>query len=198
MQGILDAFADQNVRIPREEWRRHATPIQVTTAQGNSVSVEVLKPETVECIRKAMGDDTTVQELDNGLMLRFVSENIPVTVFLPAWWSIVLGGGAGNLADVNNGPIAVSKIPGNKHSKVVEAIKHICGRPSEKDIQKGVAAREGKKAYRAMLGWQGPDGRELPVEVARNIAKLSVAKKVDGGKKKTRKSSKAKKSTRRR
>jgi hypothetical protein len=145
-----------------------------------------------------MGDDTTVQELDNGLMLRFVSENIPVTVFLPAWWSIVLGGGAGNLADVNNGPIAVSKIPGNKHSKVVEAIKHICGRPSEKDIQKGVAAREGKKAYRAMLGWQGSDGRELPVEVARNIAKLSVSKKVDGGRKKTRKPNRKSKTTRRR
>lgn len=198
MEGILDAFADRNVRIPREEWRRHAMPVQVTTSQGNSVSVEVLKPETVECIRKAMGTGTTVQELDNGLMLRFVSENIPVTVFLPAWWSVIFGGGAGNLADVNNGPIAVSKIPGDKHSKVVEAIKHICGRPSEKDIQTAVATREGKKAYKAMLGWQGPNGRELPVEVARNIAKLTAAKKIDGGRKKSKKAKKSKKSTRRR
>jgi hypothetical protein len=198
MQGILNAFADRNVQIPPEEWRRHAMPVQVTTSQGNSVSVEVLKPETVECIRKALGNDTTVESINNGLLLRFVSETIPVSVFLPAWWSIILGGGAGNLADVNNGPIAVSKIPGDKHLKVVEAIAHMCGRPSEKDIQKAVATREGKKAYRAMLGWQGPDGRELPVEVARNIAKLAAVKKVDGGKKKTRKSRNTKKSTRRR
>ena len=198
MQGILDAFADRNVQIPPEEWRRHAMPIQITTSQGNSVSVEVLKPEAVECIRKFIGDDTTVQELDRGLLLRFVSENIPVSVFLPAWWSVILGGGAGIAADVNNAPIAVTKIPGGKYLKVVEAIKQSCGRPSKKDIQTAVATREGKKAYKAMLGWQGSDGRELPAEFALNIAKLTAAKKIDGGKKKTRKTKKAKKSTRRR
>ena len=130
--------------------------------------------------------------------MRFVSENIPVSVFLPAWWSVILGGGAGIAADVNNAPIAVTKIPGGKYLKVVEAIKQSCGRPSKKDIQTAVATREGKKAYKAMLGWQGSDGRELPAEFALNIAKLTAAKKIDGGKKKTRKTKKAKKSTRRR
>ncbi len=218
-QQVLASFAPQIVTIPREQWGRLATPVEVVSREGQTVSVDVLGPDIIECIRKWVGDDTTVERKQNGLLVKFNNGNDQVTIYLPAYWDLTFPLGivpeGRNLTGVNDGPIAVSKTGGTKYLKVVEAITDVCKKkPSEKEIQTAVATREGKKAYKAMLGWQGPaedsEGssssssssaaatprrRELPAEVALRIAKYAAVKKHEGGRKKSKK---AKKMTRRR
>lgn len=89
--------------------------------------------------------------------------------------------------------------PTQSHAQQVsDALLQCLSEPLKSGIQKKVAAIEGRKGYRTALGMLGPEGKALPSEVARNIAKMAASKTVEGGRKKTRRNRKHRKQTKRR
>lgn len=217
MEGILAAFADSIVSVPESVWTKLTHPVQMTV-NGQSIPVQVIRQDAIECIKRSLGPDATAEVRDNGLVVAFAegapgNPNPPSTnIILPGFFKTGIAV-PNDLTTVNTGPLTIRKT--GPYLKVMGAIQTICsGRPTKSDIQKQVAAREGRKAYRAMLGWQGPaessassssssaapesaQRRKLPEDVARHIAKYAAVKKIEGGRKKTRKTKKTKKATRR-
>ncbi len=175
-------------------------PVEVITAvekdlviQGTVQSTRrVLKPNIIECVKAKLG---VRYEFPLGWGFGvFVFGNAPdplqsaeddmvyITLYTPPRTN------RGNLEGQN----------ADRVNSVLDAIREcVLSKPTEKELGKKVAAHEGRRTFRTALGWQGPDGKELPEEVARNIAKFAASPKIQGGRKTRAKGRKAKHTRRR-
>jgi len=174
-------------------------PVEVVTAvekdlviQGTVQSTRrVLKPNIIECVKAKLG---VRYEFPLGWGFGvFVFGNAPdplqsaeddmvyITLYTPPRTN------RGNLEGQN----------ADRVNSVLDAIKEcVISKPTEKELGKKVAAHEGRRAYRDMLGWQGPDGKELPEEVAKRIGEFAAVKKIPGGRKTRAKGRKTKRTRR--
>ncbi len=182
--------------------------------KGNPVS-PVLRPEIIECVK------ANVKE--NGVPIRYEYQ---------AWRGVgIFFYGVRNLDNTPEGDRVYVWLKPREHPTLrylegfvadrVEPIFKVlmkCARPeiSEAELEKEVAAHEGRRAYRDMLGWEIEDRKtydasgnkltdeeikakpplQLPAEVAKRIGEFAAVKKIQGGRKTRAKGRKAKRTRR--
>lgn len=151
-----------------------------------------LKASIVECVKQKLGEGVVYMRSAEKDTFKLPSGVEVFTVFLDKEeWSLDEEARDGE-------PIgSISSKDEDLPQRVFEILKECVSGIETKlpAVEKSVATREGKKAFRAMLGWKGAEGKELPEDVARNIAQFTPSKKIEGGRKKTRKTRKTRKQT---
>lgn len=101
------------------------------------------------------------------------------------------------VSNFGNGPFVMSNDQ-VLADRVLAAIEYCPDKyvPPLAELQTKVAEHEGRRGFRTALKMKGPQGQDLPEEVARKIGKMSATKTIGG--KRNKKSKKTKKQTRRR
>jgi len=119
------------LRSPDQCGGKHAMSVQMQVTWDDTGAVDVLSPDSIECIRKSMGDDTKVNQSHDGLLLTFTNGPKYATVFLPGYWRIGRPGfRIEDLAAINRGYIGVSKKGTEGCTAVVNAITNCAGSSS--------------------------------------------------------------------